>query len=318
MTNLVLNATVFLGLSFASTNALAKQETVDKQIEVPANVVVSIDNMRGKVTIVGTDNNYAKVKGKLDEYATGFTFELDGDNLTIRVEMPDRGTFSGNDATELNVRLPHTAELHVNGVSSDFDVSGFESGIRLNTVSGDIAATNLAGDIKLSTVSGDVNSKGLGGDISLKSVSGDITDRDGSANSASYASTSGDVEARTSATDISAESVSGDVGLNLQNVSRLILKSVSGDVRAQLSLAENGRVEANSVSGNVELIFTGAVNAKLDADVSGGGDIVNQLNDTKVRESEWGIGASLSTKLGSGAGNIELTTMSGDIIVRKK
>lgn len=318
MTNLVLSASLLMGFSLLSTSALAQQETVDQQLEVPADVVVNIENMRGEVQIIGSDTNYAEVKGQLDEYATGFTFELDGSNLTIRVEMPNGGNFSGNDVSDLTVRLPRTAELHVSGVSSDFALSDFNSEIRVNTVSGDIDATNLTGDIRLSTVSGDVISRGLAGGIALKSVSGDIIDRDGAADKASYASTSGDVQATTSAREISAESVSGDVDLNLQTITRLVLKSVSGDVQASLNLADNGRIEGNSVSGDVELIFAGAVNANLEANVSGGGDIVNKLNNAQAEESKWGVGAHLNTKVGSGAGNIELTTMSGDIIIRKK
>lgn len=73
MTNLVLSASVLVGFGLLSSSAFAQQETVDQQLDVPADVMVNIENMRGEVEIVGSDKNYAEVKGQLDEYATGFT-----------------------------------------------------------------------------------------------------------------------------------------------------------------------------------------------------------------------------------------------------
>ncbi|MDN7123839.1 DUF4097 family beta strand repeat protein [Pseudidiomarina sp. 1APP75-32.1] len=316
--NLLFSVSVAAVLCAAPTAAFAAQESVDKRLDVPANVVVTIENMRGEVEIIGTEETYAQVRGKLDEYATGMTFELADNNLTIRVEMPARGNFSGNHGSELEIHLPSSAELNISGVSSDFVVRDFSSDVQLNTVSGDIHAHSLRGKLNLTSVSGDIQSEKLTGRVTLKSVSGDIDDRDGAGSNASYSSTSGDIDVRTSVSDISAESVSGDVMLDLQSVSNLRLKSVSGDVKATLALTRNGRISANSVSGDVELLFSGAVDANLEANVSGGGSIVNDVNDARVEESKWGVGANLETRLGSGSGTIELTTMSGDIILRKK
>ncbi|CAB0151976.1 hypothetical protein PSI9734_02330 [Pseudidiomarina piscicola] len=314
----ILAMVLLLAIGLLAPQAIAKQQSVEQRMEVPTTIIVSLENMRGEVEIVGTDDNLAKVSGRLDEYATGLTFERDGNNLTIRVDMPKRGNFSGQQGSALRVELPRRAELHVTGVSSDFTVYNFSSQVRVNTVSGDIRAESLEGQLRLSTVSGDVQSRKLAGVIALKSVSGDVVDHASTASSASYTSTSGDVEVSTQAQEVTAESVSGDVEMELGAVMSLQIKSVSGDVSAQLQLLEQGRIEANSVSGNVELAFVGALDATLSADVSGGGTIINKLNDAQARESEWGVGANLETKLGNGAGHIELSTMSGDIIVANK
>ncbi|WP_411357970.1 DUF4097 family beta strand repeat-containing protein [Pseudidiomarina salilacus] len=304
-------------LSLVMLPAQAKQESVDQRLQVPSNVVVSVDNLRGDIDILGADIDYADVKGKLDEYATGFTFELNGSNLTIKVEMPERGNFSGDEETELTIRLPLSAMLEVNGVSTDFDVKNFSSDVRVNTVSGDIEADDLNGRIRLSTVSGDVDGERLAGEVDLKSVSGDVSDEESQATRVSYRSTSGDVTADTVARHVTAESVSGDVKLHLQEVDTLQIKSVSGDLEARTALAANGRIEANSVSGDAKLTLTGALNARIEAEVSGGGSIENRLNDARVDESEWGTGASLTTELGDGSARVELTSMSGDIVLQK-
>lgn len=314
---LVTGAALVAG-SYFPLHALAKQQQVDERIEVPNNVTVNVNNMRGDVKLIGSDSNFAEVKGKLDEYATGFTFELSGNTLNIVVEMPERGTYRGDEATDLTVRLPASAELDINGVSSDFDLIGFHRAVRVNTVSGDIEAEDLAGTIQLTTVSGDVEAERLSGEVTMKTVSGDIEDVDNSAERVHYTSTSGDIEVASSARDVRLETVSGDVEARLQQLDRLQMKAVSGDLIARLALANDGKLEASSVSGGVMLHFADAVNAKVNAEVSGGGSIINNLNNTKAEEPRWGSGARLNTTIGDGSGRIDVSTMSGDIQFDKK
>lgn len=314
----VVSGAALLAGSYFPLAALAKQQQVDERIEVPTSVTVNVNNMRGEVTLIGGEGNYAEVKGKLDEYATGFTFELNGNTLNIVVEMPERGNFRGDEATDLTVRLPASAQLDINGVSSDFEVKGFERSVRVNTVSGDIEAENLAGTAQLTTVSGDIEAEGLSGEVTMKTVSGDIEDVDNSAERVHYTSTSGDIEVASSARDVRLETVSGDVEARLQQLDRLQMKAVSGDLIARLALAKDGKIEANSVSGGVLLHFADAVHAKLNAEVSGGGSIINNLSDVKAEEPRWGAGARLQTSFGDGSGRIDVSTMSGDIQLDKK
>ncbi len=313
----VVTSTVLMAGLVYSGLAEAKQQRVDERLAVPADVFVKIENMRGDVRIIGSNDNYAEVKGELDEYATGLTFSLDGSTLSIVVNMEDRRNFSGDHATDLSISLPMSAELNVEGVSTDFWLSNFNSDVRVNTVSGDLEAEKLNGDIRLNSVSGDVLGKSLAGTVQMKSVSGDIIDRDNQATKVRYGSTSGDVTADSSATEVEAETVSGDIEVALGNVRKLELRSVSGDAEASFTLLNNGRVSGESVSGDVKLTLAGDVNAKVNAEVSGGGNIINRLNGAKANESRWGVGAQLETTVGSGSGLIEVTSMSGDLVLRK-
>lgn len=314
--NVITSTLLVTGLIYSGL-ADAKQQRVDERLEVPADVFVKIENMRGDVRITGNNDSYAEVKGELDEYATGLTFSLDGSTLSIVVNMEDRRNFSGDHATDLTISLPIEAELNVEGVSTDFWLSDFNSDVRVNTVSGDLEAENLNGDISLNSVSGNVVGRNLAGTVQLKSVSGDIIDRDNTATSVRYGSTSGDVSIDSSATEVEAETVSGDINVTLGTIRKLDLRSVSGDAEASFILLNNGRVSGESVSGDVTLTLKGDVNAKVNAEVSGGGNIVNRLNDARANESRWGVGAQLETTVGSGSGLIEVTSMSGDLVLRK-
>ncbi|WP_157980835.1 DUF4097 family beta strand repeat-containing protein [Pseudidiomarina homiensis] len=316
LVNVVTNVALLSGLVFSGI-AYADQQRVDERLEVPADVFVKIENMRGDVRISGTDENYAEVKGELDKYATGLTFTLDGSTLSIIVDMEERNNFSGDEATDLSITLPRSAKLSVEGVSTDFWVNDFNSDVRVNSVSGDLEAQNVTGNIRLNSVSGDVQGKNLAGTVQMKSVSGDILDRSNKATTVSYGSTSGDINAASTASEVTAETVSGDIELALDEVKELELRSVSGDAEAYFVLLNNGRVTGESVSGDVALAIRGNVNAKVSAQVSGGGSIVNRLSDARAEESRWGIGASLETTIGSGSGVIEVTTMSGDIRLTK-
>lgn len=312
-----LTSTVLMASVLCSGLAEAKQQRVDERMAVPADVFVKIENLRGDIRIVGTNENVAEVKGELDEYATGLTFSLDGSTLTIIVNMEERNNYSGNEGTDLDIKLPNSAELNVEGVSTDFWVRDFNNDARVSTVSGDLELKNLTGELRLNSVSGDVKGENLAGNVQMKSVSGDIIDRDNRATKVRYSSTSGDVRATTRAQEVAAESVSGDIELSLAEVRKLELRSVSGDAEATLALANNARVTGESVSGDVSLSFAGTPNAKVSAEVSGGGSITNRLNSARAEESRWGVGANLETTLGSGSGLIEVTTMSGDILLRK-
>src|SRR5690554_3400150 len=96
-------------LLLLSTTSYAKGQQVEQELKVPANVRVVIDLMRGKVDIRGGDANTAKVAGTVDKHAEKFVFELNGDTLTIKTEMPKRGNYNNDDGNDLTISLPATA-----------------------------------------------------------------------------------------------------------------------------------------------------------------------------------------------------------------
>ncbi|PHR66078.1 DUF4097 domain-containing protein [Pseudidiomarina marina] len=311
--NMLIGAVV-IALSFS---AQAQGERVDQKLDIPANARVVIDTMRGEVDIRGGSNNVAHVTGRLDKHAEKFVFELNGDTLTIKVEMPKRGNYNDNDGNDLTITLPETARVEARGVSVDFKVSNFKSAVTANTVSGDIAASQLVGNAQLESVSGDIEGKGLAGELALRSVSGDVKDHGSDSSRATYSSVSGDLAAKTNAKVVRVEAVSGDIELRLQRIESLQVNSVSGDIDANLEVAREGRVSVESVSGEVNMLFKGSIDADIDAKTSAGGAIHNHLTQQQAEESPFGIGQRLSLQLGERSGSMTFRTVSGDIVLKK-
>ncbi|MDX1706072.1 DUF4097 family beta strand repeat-containing protein [Pseudidiomarina sp.] len=307
-----------LGLTLALLPALAfaQGRDINEKMTINADTRVVIDNMRGSVEVSGWSENQATVTGTLDKYAEDFIFSLSGDTLTIKVKMPKRGSYDDDDGSDLKIRLPRGVALDVKGVSSDFTVKQFEGGAKVRSVSGDLDVRKVAGGVILNSVSGDIFSRELGGSIELKTVSGDIDDADAASDEISYQAVSGDIKGFSKATRVQAETVSGDLTLNVKQVENLKVNTVSGDLETRLELLPRGQVRASSVSGEISLIFGGALNFEVDAEANAGGGIHNRLTDDKPQRPRFGPGESLNFQVGDGNGSVRLTTVSGDINLR--
>ncbi|WOH37089.1 DUF4097 family beta strand repeat-containing protein [Thalassotalea fonticola] len=290
---------------------------VDQKISVSSSANISVDNLRGKVVITGTDTNQVWVSGKLDEKATDFILKADGDNVFVQVKMPAQmnNSFWEHDGqeTDIVIEVPQSAKLRFQGVSSDISVSNMSNDVRAKTVSGDVIVKQLSGNrVDVETVSGDIDAKTLTGRISLSTVSGDIKDNN-STGRIEYYAVSGDIEVNGSAEEVVANVISGDLEVTLNNVIDAELSSVSGNVDAKLDLSDDGLLKMSSVSGNLNLALQKEVNAYIKVNSNAGGKITNQLTDDKVEKDKYGPHSKLSTQAGSGSASIKMSTVSGNV-----
>jgi DUF4097 and DUF4098 domain-containing protein YvlB len=85
---------------------------------------------------------------------------------------------------------------------------------------------------------------------------------------------------------------------------------VSGDATLSLGLADGGRIDAESLSGDVALRLPPGTSASLEME-SFSGTIRSPVGH--VHEEEHGPGSSLNARLGDGKGRIHLESFSGDL-----
>ncbi|QBY03843.1 hypothetical protein E2K93_05360 [Thalassotalea sp. HSM 43] len=300
------------------TSAHAENQSVDERKAVAADARVKIDNLRGKVTIIGTDDDEVWVKGRLDEKATDFVFTVDGKRVTIVVKMPKQmnSSFWDNQAkeTDLVINLPKTADVSFKGVSSDVVVSNIHNDTSIKTVSGSIDAKNLSKDIELESVSGNVDTNNLDGHIRLSTVSGDINDKN-SKGILNYHAVSGDIDAQSVSSEVTASVVSGELDIELEQVKDANLSSVSGNVDAKVELSDNGLLRLSTVSGKVELAMQKGVNADITVNSNAGGRIINKVSDDEVDKAKYGPSSKLETRLGNGSALVKASTVSGNVVV---
>ncbi|KOG57680.1 MULTISPECIES: DUF4097 family beta strand repeat-containing protein [Streptomyces] len=196
------------------------------------------------------------------------------------------GSFSGRKAWErsaaITLTVPAGTHVRVAAVDAASFVSGISGGTDVNGVSGDATLVGLSGRVKAHTVSGSVEAQSVTGEFGFHSVSGSLTVVDGAG------------------VKVRADSVSGDMLIDLDPGPEgsapvdIALNSVSGQVAIRLPHPADARVEANTATGRVS-------NAFEDLRVSG------QLGAKRITGT-----------LGSGAGTLRATTVSGSIALLRR
>lgn len=292
---------------------------INERKTLPDSAQIQIENMRGQVTLTASADRSVSVTGTLDPLAERFEFEQRGNTLYIVVKMPsDRRSWNDEPGSDLRITIPANTTTNFAGVSSNISASGIVGDLALETISGDVEVDNSQGSLRLSSISGDVESRGNTGTANFQTVSGEVSDRQSTYTEAKFASVSGEVEVDVDAKRVSVEAVSGDIELRLAATEQLQIRAVSGDISIATSLLEGGSIRGNSVSGNVVLALYGELNAELDLSTNAGGDIRNQLSPAAAEKAKYGPARWLQTRVGEGAGSINVTTVSGDIVLTRK
>ncbi|HET7228493.1 MAG TPA: hypothetical protein VFJ16_00690 [Longimicrobium sp.] len=139
------------------------------------------------------------------------------------------------------------------------------------------------------SVSGDVDVRGLRGPVDAASVSGDV-----------HVSSSAEVRAN---------SVSGDVFASLGRIpgDGLEFRSVSGNVTLELPAGTDADFQARTLSGEIESDFPLTIEGRR-----GRGDDDDRGGWPRVR-----VGHNMRAHLGRGGPELSVTTVSGDITLRR-
>jgi DUF4097 and DUF4098 domain-containing protein YvlB len=286
---------LILMLAFAMP---AAAEDVDRTLKASPDGEVDVSNIAGSVTISGWSRDEVEVTGTLGRNVKELVFERDGDTVNIQVKVPRRG--GKGIESDLEIKVPQNSSLEVSTVSADIEISG------------------TSGEQELSTVSGDIETETAGNDIAASAVSGDIEiSGDKSSNETNVSTVSGDVTLFRGSGTVRAESVSGDVLIDEGIFGRADLGTVNGEVVFRAGLEKGGRFSAETVNGDIDVEFVGAVSAKIDIETFNG-RIRNCFGPEAERTSKYTPGWELSFTEGDGDGRIDMSTMNGSLSICKK
>ncbi len=309
-----------LMLALLQAPAWAAGEAIDQSRNVSASEKIEIENMRGEVRIIAVQGNKFSVKGTLDEKAEGYELTSENGVTRFAVKMP-RSTYGGwnsekQEGSDLTIEVPVGSELKFSGVNANVSAKGIEGGARLTTVNGKVDAEKLKGDIALETVNGEITSRDNSGRIQITTVNGQINDK-GSAGTLELESVNGEISSESRATEVELEVVNGEGRLDLTGTERLEFSSVNGEIRAAVKNSKKPRISASSVSGASRLVLDADVSARFDLEASAGGDIDNGLTADKATRAKYGPRRHLEFRTGSGEGSVEVSTVSGEIELKK-
>jgi hypothetical protein len=257
---------------------------------------VEIDNLKGRVEVRAWDRPEVRITGSLGKGVEKLLVEGDRGELRIEVKYPRRS--NNTEPTVLVVQVPLLAELDVETVAADIDVSGVAPReLSLQSVSGDVTANGAPRRASVESVSGDVILTFNSGRLGASTVSGDLI-----------------VAGRLDG-EVSVETVAGDLRVDSrgERVRKFQAGTVSGDITARLALADDGVIRMESVSGDLGLELPGDLSAEVVGE-SFSGDL--SAPDARIEREAFAPGSSFHHRYGSGKGEIRFETFSGDAQLR--
>ena len=221
---------------------------------------------------------------------------VEGTTLHVKFAAPGAhltGVDTGH--KELTLTVPESLNLKdvsIRAASAEIDARGLASEvIAISTASGDVDLDCDANTIKLNSASGSIQltQKDKAAAVSVNTVSGKISARLNQADKADF------------------ESTSGRIGVTAESIDALRVEAVSGAVTCELAAAPS-ECTVQTVSGRVNLALP------EDSDFT-----------AKIRTTSGNFDAELALKrsknvyiCGSGRGEMNIETTSGDISIRRK
>ena len=164
-------------------------------------------------------------------------------------------------------------------------------------------------------MSGLVSAEIGGADSQVKSVSGDIALRGTQQPTDLRMSTvSGNLRLEGGAGEVEATSISGDVHLEVRSARNVRLHSTSGDLEFRGELSSGATVEAETVSGTVNLNARGKAGYDYELK-SFAGEISSCFGKEPEHTEPHVPGSRLDGTVGQGDGHVRAKSMSGDIII---
>ena len=284
---------------FALTGADAATP-IDQTRPIDARGRVDIENMKGRIQVRAWDRPEVKISGSLGDGVEKLIVEGDSQHLVVKVKYPKSSGWGGSKSgsSELVLMVPLRAELEIDSVSANVDVSGVASSrLSIDTVSGDVFVAAAPREVDVESVSGNLRLTVNSAEVDAQSVSGNIVLR-GRMNG-----------------DIKTETVSGDIDVqvNGEQVRELSANTVSGSAELRTALAPRGEIKLESVSGDLRLVLPKNVSAQVRGE-SFSGDL--KAPGASIQKPQHGPGASFSTRYGSGEGEVSIETFSGDAELR--
>jgi len=254
------------------------------------------------------------VPNRLKRNKISFGDFFDGDRsgdieILIRVLLPENISADINTSSaDLYLSDLKGNEFDIEGSSSDVSMENTKGNYRIDVSSGDFDGRDIVGNIDFSGSSSDFNMNGLNGDLWISVSSGDCylekingdADIRSSSGDIDLINLSGKLHSSSNSGDFQGENLAGPVDISTTSGSitlvhyagdedNIFTDANSGDIRIEVPFNFKGKVEMESVSGDIK--------SRADLNV-------------KSKSSK-----HLEGKLGSGNGLIKAETTSGDIIL---
>lgn len=286
----------WLAVAIAVTPVPAwSEQKVDLKKGAASDGRVSIDNPAGTLRVVGWTRDEITVTGTLGGRAEGV--DLSGGPHRTSISVETAGNPHGV-KSDLEVHVPAGSRLEIDGFATVITVTEVTGVVEVDSVNGTISVSGRPHEVKAETVNGSVTVEGPATRVHAESVNGPVTVK----------GASGEVEANT---------VNGTLEVTGGVFERVRLETVSGHIRFEGDLGTKGHLEAESVSGGVDLVLLARQGAEISV-TSFSGDIQSDFGGEVRKVSKWTSEKELRSTAGAGGAEISVSTLSGSVTIRKK
>lgn len=282
---------VLLVIAVTVSAAGTRGTEFERTLAAQRNGEVEVRNLAGSVQVRGWDREEVAIVARLDD---GQDLDVQSRSGRIVIEVRQPGQRRAREA-ELELRVPRSSRLRVSGVSADLEVDAVVGALDLKTVSGDVGVQAFGTDLEVGTVNGRIRAVGSGqaGRMMASTVNGAIL-----------------IEA--AAGQIEVSTVNGEVVILGGRFDRVRLNGVNAHIHGHLELTDEGRFEADSVSGRLALRLPPDLPARFDLE-SFSGRIQSCDGISAERSSRFGPGHRLAYTRGVGTAQVQARSMSGEI-----
>lgn len=272
----------------------AAEGRVEQRQSAAPDGIVEIDNQNGSIHVIGWAKNEIYVVGTLGRRANGLDLNVSGRKAEVSVDTDNpHGTRS-----DLEIHVPAGSRVEIDSFAAEIRVEGVNGALSAETVNGSIYLSGGFQEVDASTVNGEIEVSGNTKRAKVESVNGAVTVK----------GASGEVEAST---------VNGQLTVTGAAFDRANLETVSGSLLFEGDLRPKAILDAQAVSGSVELVLPATVSADFSA-TSFSGDIENELGPSAKKVSKWTSQVELEFTAGKGGASVNVETLSGDIRLRKR
>jgi DUF4097 and DUF4098 domain-containing protein YvlB len=203
---------------------------------------VILDNLRGNITVTGTDASEVRIEGHkivraYDRKAADtaneqskVTLTTEGDALFVRStepSSPDQSRFS----LDLEITVPKSAGIEARGRSGDLTINSIDGSVDVSSQRGEIRLQDVSGNAKLdvdradlvraSNLKGALDIQGKGRDIQLDNINGQVTISGSFSGSLDFRNLAQPLHFESEQTDLRVDKVPGSINMDL------------GDLRAE-------------------------------------------------------------------------------------
>jgi hypothetical protein len=275
-------------------NDVAAQETVNAGQPAHQDAAIRIFSRTGSIRVTAWTKDSVAVRGRVDAGAGRFVIGGSPAALKLGVEPPEERE---PDATsDLDIQVPAGARLWIKSSAADVEVVAGGGSVEVSNGSGRVRVAGKATSVNAETLDGNV-------ELALNSPTGLVR------------TASGTIVVRGVIRDLDASTVSGALLVGMEGaVARVRMETVSSEIAFKGDLERDGRLEAETHGGDVELRLPVRLGAAYQL-VSYGGGLVNQLVPASVLrkgpdKGEW------TFRTGDGAAAVKVRTFKGTITLK--